>query len=122
MEMHRAKVDVASLRTVLSPALPTSESEDVRLQRVTLDLPAMGRFSIKVSLQLLETAMKFEVKDMSCGGCANAITQAITQEDAAASVAIDVSGKVVEVESAASQERLMAAIEAAGFHPTVLAS
>jgi len=66
--------------------------------------------------------MKFEVKDMSCGGCASAITQAIKQEDAAASVAIDVAGKVVEVESTASKERLMGAIKAAGFHPTVLAS
>ena len=66
--------------------------------------------------------MKFEVKDMSCGGCANAITQAITQEDAAAKVAIDVAGKVVEVDSTVSQELVMAAIEAAGFHPTVLAS
>ncbi|MFM0327904.1 heavy-metal-associated domain-containing protein [Caballeronia glebae] len=66
--------------------------------------------------------MKFEVKDMSCGGCANAITQAITQEDAAAKVAIDVASKVVEVQSTASQQRLMAAIETAGFHPTVLSS
>ncbi|SEJ84409.1 heavy-metal-associated domain-containing protein [Paraburkholderia diazotrophica] len=65
--------------------------------------------------------MRFEVKDMSCGGCANAIKQAIMREDAAARLAIDVAGKTVEVESTASPERLMAAIEAAGFHPTVLA-
>ncbi|WP_196050162.1 hypothetical protein [Burkholderia pseudomallei] len=45
--------------------------------------------------------MKLEVKDMSCGGCANAITQAIQTADSSARVSV---------------------VEAAGFHPAVLAA
>jgi copper chaperone len=43
------------------------------------------------------------------------------QEDATARLDINVAGKTVAVESTASRDRLMAAIEAAGFHPTALA-
>ncbi|MFM0124574.1 MULTISPECIES: heavy-metal-associated domain-containing protein [Paraburkholderia] len=63
--------------------------------------------------------MEFEVKDMSCGGCANAITRAVTSVDPAAKVDVDVSTKIVKIDSALAPERLVAAIEAAGFHPTV---
>ncbi|AOJ03135.1 MULTISPECIES: heavy-metal-associated domain-containing protein [Burkholderia] len=64
--------------------------------------------------------MKFEVKDMSCGGCANAITQAITAVDPSATVSVDVASKVVEVGSTLGAERVAAVIEAAGFHPAVV--
>lgn len=43
--------------------------------------------------------MKLEVKDMSCGGCANAITQAIQTADSSARVSVDVASKVVDVGS-----------------------
>ncbi|MDN7674261.1 heavy-metal-associated domain-containing protein [Burkholderia oklahomensis] len=64
--------------------------------------------------------MKLEVKDMSCGGCANAITQAITAVDPSATVSVDVTSKVVEVGSTLGAERVAAIIEAAGFRPAVL--
>jgi len=63
--------------------------------------------------------MKFEVKDMSCGGCANSITRAVTDVDPAAKLDIDVTTKIVKIDSALPPERLVAVIEEAGFHPTV---
>lgn len=65
--------------------------------------------------------MEFEVKDMSCGGCANSITRAVTTADPAAKLDIDVITKKVKINSALPAERLVAVIEAAGFHPTVAA-
>lgn len=66
--------------------------------------------------------MKFEVKDMSCGGCANAITRAVTGVDPHATVEINIATKIVQIESAAQAGTFAGAIEAAGFHPTLLAS
>jgi copper chaperone len=64
--------------------------------------------------------MKFEVKDMSCGGCANAITRAVTAVDPQATVEINVATKVVQIESLTEPGTLVGAIEAAGFHPALL--
>ncbi|OMG70838.1 heavy-metal-associated domain-containing protein [Burkholderia ubonensis] len=61
--------------------------------------------------------MEFEVQDMTCGGCANAITRAVTAADPGAKLDIDVAAKTVKVESTQSAERVRAIIEAAGFHP-----
>ncbi|WP_233803230.1 heavy-metal-associated domain-containing protein [Paraburkholderia sp. HP33-1] len=63
--------------------------------------------------------MEFEVKDMSCGGCASAITRAVTNVDPAARIDVDISSKIVKIDSVLPPERLAAAIEAAGFHPAV---
>ncbi|MFL9964624.1 heavy-metal-associated domain-containing protein [Paraburkholderia sediminicola] len=63
--------------------------------------------------------MEFEVKDMSCGGCANSITRAVNSVDPAATLDIDVTTKVVKIDSALPLGRLVAVIEEAGFHPTV---
>ena len=62
--------------------------------------------------------MEFEVKDMSCDGCANSIRRAVTCADPAAKLDIDVATKVVRIESALPSERLVAIIEEVGFHPT----
>jgi copper chaperone len=65
--------------------------------------------------------MELEVLDMSCGGCANAITRAVTCVDPAAKLEIDVAMKSVKVNSTLAPDRVLAVIEAAGFHPTVKA-
>ncbi|WP_175939192.1 heavy-metal-associated domain-containing protein [Caballeronia sp. BCC1704] len=65
--------------------------------------------------------MELKVNDMSCGGCAKSIARAVTAVDPAAKVEIDIASKIVKVESVLPSERLVAAIEAAGFHPTVSA-
>jgi copper chaperone len=66
--------------------------------------------------------MEFEVQDMTCGGCANAITRAVTAADPGARLDIDVAAKLVKVESAQGAERVQAIIEAAGFHPALRAA
>ena len=44
--------------------------------------------------------MEFEVKDMSCGGCANSISRAVNSVDPAARLGTDVTTKVVKIDSA----------------------
>jgi copper chaperone len=61
--------------------------------------------------------MEFAIPDMACGGCANAISRAVTRLDPAAKLDIDVALKRVEVVSTLSRQRLIEVIEAAGFHP-----
>ncbi|AOK60364.1 heavy-metal-associated domain-containing protein [Burkholderia ubonensis] len=66
--------------------------------------------------------MEFEVQDMTCGGCANAITRAVTAADPGAKLDIDVSAKTVKVDSTQSAASVQAIIEAAGFHPSLRAA
>ncbi|ASL46118.1 hypothetical protein bAD24_III01890 [Burkholderia sp. AD24] len=61
--------------------------------------------------------MKFDIPDMTCGGCANAIKRAVTQLDPAATLDVDVNVKIVKVTSTQSSQRIIEVIEAAGFHP-----
>ncbi|MDR5855725.1 heavy-metal-associated domain-containing protein [Caballeronia sp. LZ062] len=63
--------------------------------------------------------MEFKVNDMSCGGCANSITRAVTTADPAAKLEVDIASKTVKISSVLTSERLVAVIEAAGYHPTV---
>ena len=63
--------------------------------------------------------MEFQIPDMSCGGCANAITRAVTRIDPEAKLDVDVAVKIVKVASALPPERIIEAIEAAGFHPSL---
>ena len=57
----------------------------------------------------------FNVAGMTCGGCAQAITNAVHRLDPAASVEIDLGAKKVSVTSAASPDRLQKAIAEAGY-------
>lgn len=63
--------------------------------------------------------MEFEIPDMSCGGCANAITRAVTELDPVAKLDVDVPVKIVAVTSTLPPERVINAIEAASFHPSL---
>jgi copper chaperone len=62
--------------------------------------------------------MEFAVPDMVCPGCANAITLAVNRLDPAAKLDVDLSVKTVKVTSMLPEQRLIEAIEAAGFHPS----
>ncbi|KVD44758.1 heavy metal transporter [Burkholderia ubonensis] len=66
--------------------------------------------------------MEFEVQDMTCGGCANAITRTVTAADPGAKLDIDVAAKRVTVQSTQPAERVQSIIEAAGFHPSLRAA
>ena len=60
----------------------------------------------------------FEVRDMSCGHCVSAITQAVKAADRDAKVEIDLDTKRVAIEPAqADVQALREAIEDAGYTP-----
>ena len=61
--------------------------------------------------------MEFDIPDMTCGGCANAIKRAVTQLDPTATLDVEVNVKIVKVTSTQSSQRIIEVIEAAGFHP-----
>ncbi|KHK55372.1 copper-binding protein [Ralstonia sp. A12] len=57
----------------------------------------------------------FSVEGMSCGHCVSAVTRAVQQVDAAASVQVDLSKQTVAVTSSASTDAVKTAIEQAGY-------
>lgn len=59
--------------------------------------------------------MQLQVEGMSCGHCVKAVTKAITEQDAQASVAIDLGTGRVDVQSKLSPEAVSAAIVEAGY-------
>ncbi|HJV68281.1 heavy-metal-associated domain-containing protein [Ideonella sp.] len=63
----------------------------------------------------------FEVKDMTCGHCVGAITQAVRAADPQARVDIDLARHLVQIEpSQADAQALEAAISEAGYTPQPL--
>ncbi|MBI5269017.1 MAG: heavy-metal-associated domain-containing protein [Burkholderiales bacterium] len=67
--------------------------------------------------------LTFEVKDMTCGHCVGAITQALQAADPAARVEVDLAGHLVRVEPAAADAAALArAIEDAGYTPQPVAT
>jgi len=59
--------------------------------------------------------MQFKVPDMTCAGCAKAVTGAIQRVDPKAAVTIDLDTKMVSVASATVDDMLMEAVRDAGF-------
>lgn len=57
----------------------------------------------------------FHVADMTCSGCVKAITGAVRDVDAAATVDADLDSKIVRVDSSAAAEVLAEAMRDAGF-------
>ena len=71
-----------------------------------------------MSLLRKKPMVTFEVKDMSCGHCVGAITQAVHAADRDATVEIDLDRHLVRIEPAgADAAALRAAIEQAGYTP-----
>jgi copper chaperone CopZ len=62
------------------------------------------------------------VNGMTCGHCANAVTQAVQSIDNNAKVAVSLADKRVDIESAATLAQLRDAIEAAGYEVTAAAN
>lgn len=60
----------------------------------------------------------FHVADMTCAGCVKAITGAVHDLDATATVACDLETRFVEVASSAPADALTEAIRDAGFTVT----
>jgi copper chaperone len=58
---------------------------------------------------------QLEVGEMSCGHCVASVTKAVQAVDAAAQVNIDLAQRKVSVQSSAALDRIVAAIDDAGY-------
>lgn len=61
--------------------------------------------------------MKFQIEDMTCGGCARSVTAAIRAVDPQANVEADPPARLVQVTTSASREQIASALREAGFPP-----
>lgn len=59
--------------------------------------------------------MNFHIDNMACGGCARSVTRAIQSVDPDARIDTDPPSRLVKVDTAASQEQIVAALREAGF-------
>lgn len=59
--------------------------------------------------------VELDVKGMTCGRCVDAVTQAVKDVDPQGEVNVDLAAKRVRVEGASSPERLIRALDAAGY-------
>ena len=66
--------------------------------------------------------LKIKVPDMSCGGCASSVEKAVKRVDPNARVEVDLSSKVVTVETTAEDQQIADAVQAAGFKNERLAA
>jgi copper chaperone len=57
------------------------------------------------------------IPDMTCGGCARAVSAAIKTVDPTAEIAADVSARKVQIKTSASAAALQQAVVEAGFTP-----
>lgn len=65
--------------------------------------------------------LELNVQNMTCGGCARHVTQAVQSVDSNARVDVDLAAKKVRVETTADAQAVAAAVNAAGY-PAVACS
>jgi copper chaperone len=61
--------------------------------------------------------MQFHIDNMTCAGCARAVTAAIRDLDPGAAIRADPPARIIDVETACGEAELRAALTAAGFAP-----
>ena len=61
--------------------------------------------------------LSFNIPNMTCGHCVRAITQAVLAVDPAAQVQADVPTKLVEVDTTATRDSVVARLVEAGYQP-----
>jgi copper chaperone len=61
--------------------------------------------------------LSFEIPNMSCGHCVRAITEAVRAADPGARVQADLPSHVVQVDTSASREAVVAQLTEAGYAP-----
>lgn len=59
--------------------------------------------------------LRFQVSNMTCGGCANGVTRAVKRVAAAATVQIDLSTREVFVTGAGDAHGVLGAVRQAGY-------
>lgn len=60
---------------------------------------------------------RFQVPNMTCGGCAKSVTKAVQSIDPQAKVDIDLPTKRINVESGADESAVVAVLEDVGYPP-----
>ena len=68
------------------------------------------------------TMIRMHVPDMTCGGCAAAITRALQSADTQAQIQIDLPGHQVSVQSRLGADQVLNALKTAGFTPELQAA
>lgn len=66
--------------------------------------------------------LRFDVPDMTCGGCARGVTRAVQKVDPSAKVEADPPTRLVQVETSADPNALLAVLAQAGFPATLQAA
>lgn len=66
--------------------------------------------------------MKYHVPDMSCGHCKATIETALSTLDPAIDITVDLSGRIVEVETGKSNDEILQALTQAGFPAEALSA
>lgn len=61
--------------------------------------------------------LEFSLPNMSCGHCANAVTQTCKQVDPSAKVQVDLVGRTVRIETSADRGGFAQALMEAGYPP-----
>ena len=59
--------------------------------------------------------MKYQIENMTCGGCARRVTKAIQSVDASAKICTDPAQRSVEISSSQPAELITKALAEAGF-------
>ncbi len=65
--------------------------------------------------------MKLHIEGMTCGGCARSVTATVKEIDPAATVGIDLTTKIVQIQSSQPVEAFTKALDEAGFPPQLQA-
>ena len=63
--------------------------------------------------------IELTVNDMTCGGCVASIIRVVKGLDANATIDADVASIRVKINSVATNDKRIAAIAAAGYHPLI---
>jgi copper chaperone len=63
---------------------------------------------------------RYNVPDMTCGHCAQAIEKAVKSVDPQAEVAVDLTTKEITIRSEADEARLAETIRGAGYEPRTI--
>ena len=59
--------------------------------------------------------IRYTIPDMTCDGCVAAVTRAVRQVDASATIAADLAAHTIDIGSVVPPEALRAAIDDAGY-------
>ncbi|OBX17725.1 hypothetical protein A9995_15185 [Erythrobacter sp. QSSC1-22B] len=63
--------------------------------------------------------IRFQVSQMTCGGCARSVTNAVKSVDPDAKVEVDIPAGTVAIDGDASEQELVAVIREAGYEPSL---